>query len=458
MKYLKSSVTAFAVMFIAFSAFAGKMPKYVFLFIGDGMSTPQRLTAEEYSIHLGRGELKMNHLPKRAETVTKSANQVVTDSAAAATAIACGVKTNNGMLGLDPEKRRLESSAEVAKKSGRKVGIITTVTINHATPAGFYAHRATRGDSRNIAMDLVNCGFDFFCGGGIGGWKKPTGGYYNTDGVFIEMKDDGSPIPEGEDPYTLWRRRGVYLRDDLAGFRALKPGRPVWCMFGDGNFPYDLDTSADYPTPSEMVAKAIELLDGEAGFFIMCEGGHIDHAGHANDAAANIRDILALDAAVKTAYEFYEKHPGETLIITTGDHETGGLISGVAGTGRHRDLSLLDNQKCSVAAFADRLKAAKVTTAEAALPLIKRDFGLDLTEAERNRLEEILVKHAKNPAWCVADFAKRTLAERAGITWSHGGHSALPTLTTAVGCGAEIIDGMKDNTDIGLRLKKLLAR
>ena len=451
---MKNKILFFAFLFSAAIVF-GASPKYTFLFIGDGMSTPQRLTAEEYSLHLGRGELRMNHLPHRADTVTKSANKLVTDSAAAVTAIACGVKTNNGTLGLDAEGNRVESVAEVAKRCGRKVGIMTTVTINHATPAGFYAHRATRGDSRNIVMDLVNSGFDFICGGGIGGWKKPTGGYYNTDGTFVEIKDDGTPVPEGEDPYALWRRRGVFLREDLAGFLALRPGRPAWCLFSDGTFPFDIDGDKRFPTPAQMVEKAIELLDGESGFFIMCEGGHIDHAGHANDAAASIRDILALDEAVKVAYAFYEKHPEETLILTTGDHETGGLIGGVAGTGRHRDISLLDNQKCSAAKFADRLKAANVDSVEKASPLIKRDFGLDLDEAECKELKKVIEKGGKNVPAKIADFAKRTLAKRAGIVWSHGGHSALPTMTSAVGCRAEIIDGMTDNTDIGLRLKKL---
>ena len=150
---------------VAFAA----APKYVFVFIGDGMSTPQRLMAEDFSKRTGRGELAMNHLARRTETATKSANKVVTDSAAAATAIACGEKTDNGMLGMRPDGTRIESVAAVAKKAGRKVGIVTTVTIVHATPAGFYAHNRSRGDSRAIAMDLVKSGFDYFAGGGIGG-------------------------------------------------------------------------------------------------------------------------------------------------------------------------------------------------------------------------------------------------------------------------------------------------
>ena len=131
-------------LLFAMAAFAGSAPKYVFLFIGDGMSTPQRMVAEEFSLNTGGGELAMNRMPYQSNTRTKSANSIITDSAAAATAIACGRKTNNGMLGVAPDGTRLESVAEVAKGNGMKVGIITSVTINHATPAGFYAHRKRR--------------------------------------------------------------------------------------------------------------------------------------------------------------------------------------------------------------------------------------------------------------------------------------------------------------------------
>ena len=122
-----------------------KKPKYIFLFIGDGMSTPQRMVAEEFARVTGYGELAMNTLPYQANTRTKSANSIITDSAAAATAIASGEKTNNGMLGILPDGTPVVSVAEIAKKRGMKVGIASTVTVVHATPAGFYAHRKNRG-------------------------------------------------------------------------------------------------------------------------------------------------------------------------------------------------------------------------------------------------------------------------------------------------------------------------
>ena len=444
---------------VAFAA----APKYVFVFIGDGMSTPQRLMAEDFSKRTGRGELAMNHLARRTETATKSANKVVTDSAAAATAIACGEKTDNGMLGMRPDGTRLESVAAVAKKAGRKVGIVTTVTIVHATPAGFYAHNRSRGDSRAIAMDLVKSGFDYFAGGGIGGWTQPKGGYFDTNGNFVKL-EEGSEAVTGIDPYSLWQTNGyTFVKDDLAAFKALKPGRPVWCVFGESGMDYALDRDGSQPTLAEIVEKGIELLDGPDGFFLMCEGGKVDYAGHANDAGGSVAEQLSLDDAVKVATRFAKAHPGETLIVTTGDHETGGLIRGITGAGAAFDPALLKHQRCTASKFSSILKNAQEKNAafsfDDAMALVRENFGLGgpvpLTDADRDELKKAFEQ--KKPAE-FAGAAKRILSAHAGLAWKSGGHTALPTMTTAEGPGSEILEGMTDNTEIGARLKGLYTR
>ena len=444
---------------VAFAA----APKYVFVFIGDGMSTPQRLMAEDFSKRTGRGELAMNHLARRTETATKSANKVVTDSAAAATAIACGEKTDNGMLGMRPDGTRIESVAAVAKKAGRKVGIVTTVTIVHATPAGFYAHNRNRGDSRAIAMDLVKSGFDYFAGGGIGGWTQPKGGYFDTNGNFVKLEEGSEAVP-GIDPYSLWQTNGyTFVKDDLAAFKALKPGRPVWCVFGESGMDYALDRDGSQPTLAEIVEKGIELLDGPDGFFLMCEGGKVDYAGHANDAGGSVAEQLSLDDAVKVATRFAKAHPGETLIVTTGDHETGGLIRGITGAGAAFDPALLKHQRCTASKFSSILKNAQEKNAafsfDDAMALVRENFGLGgpvpLTDADRDELKKAFEQ--KKPAE-FAGAAKRILSAHAGLAWKSGGHTALPTMTTAEGPGSEILEGMTDNTEIGVRLKGLYTR
>lgn len=444
---------------VAFAA----APKYVFVFIGDGMSTPQRLMAEDFSKRTGRGELAMNHLARRTETATKSANKVVTDSAAAATAIACGEKTDNGMLGMRPDGTRIESVAAVAKKAGRKVGIVTTVTIVHATPAGFYAHNRSRGDSRAIAMDLVKSGFDYFAGGGIGGWTQPKGGYFDTNGNFVKLEEGREAVP-GIDPYSLWQTNGyTFVKDDLAAFKALKPGRPVWCVFGESGMDYALDRDGSQPTLAEIVEKGIELLDGPDGFFLMCEGGKVDYAGHANDAGGSVAEQLSLDDAVKVATRFAKAHPGETLIVTTGDHETGGLIRGITGAGAAFDPALLKHQRCTASKFSSIFKNAQEKNAafsfDDAMALVRENFGLGgpvpLTDADRDELKKAFEQ--KKPAE-FAGAAKRILSAHAGLAWKSGGHTALPTMTTAEGPGSEILEGMTDNTEIGVRLKGLYTR
>ena len=444
---------------VAFAA----APKYVFVFIGDGMSTPQRLMAEDFSKRTGRGELAMNHLARRTETATKSANKVVTDSAAAATAIACGEKTDNGMLGMRPDGTRIETVAAVAKKAGRKVGIVTTVTIVHATPAGFYAHNRSRGDSRAIAMDLVKSGFDYFAGGGIGGWTQPKGGYFDTNGNFVKLEEGSEAVP-GIDPYSLWQTNGyTFVKDDLAAFKALKPGRPVWCVFGESGMDYALDRDGSQPTLAEIVEKGIELLDGPDGFFLMCEGGKVDYAGHANDAGGSVAEQLSLDDAVKVATRFAKAHPGETLIVTTGDHETGGLIRGITGAGAAFDPALLKHQRCTASKFSSILKNAQEKNAafsfDDAMALVRENFGLGgpvpLTDADRDELKKAFEQ--KKPAE-FAGAAKRILSAHAGLAWKSGGHTALPTMTTAEGPGSEILEGMTDNTEIGVRLKGLYTR
>ena len=426
---MKLQILFAAAVLSAFAVF-GAGPKYVFLFIGDGMSTPQRMVAEQFSEKTGRGELAMNTLPYQANTRTRSANSIITDSAAAATAIACGEKANNRALGVAPDGRRLVSVAEVAKRRGMKVGIATTVTIVHATPAGFYAHIPGRGALYSIALALAESGFDFFCGGG---------------GMTYGLRQAGIDVVAGVD--------------------------------------FDPDAEA---LRAEIVAKGIELLDGPAGFFFMFEGGKVDHSGHANDAATNLHDILAMDDAVKVALRFQDAHPDETLVVVTGDHETGGMSMGFAGIGGKFKVELLARQKISTAAFSaiakEMIKArGQKTTLEDFKPLLTEKFGIVFdgpaddpmlaTAAEVKALRKALAKDVDLTARHVADTTAHDVARRyvfaqaaknvvnahAGVGWSSGAHTALPTLTTAKGVGAEVLVGMRENTDIGVRLKGLLA-
>ena len=444
-------------------------PKYVFLFIGDGMSVPQRMTAEEFSRKSGGGSLAMNALPFSAMTRTCSATSLVTDSAAAATAIACGVKTYNSAIGVDADKKPVESCAVAAKKAGKKVGIISTVTITHATPAGFYAHRKNRGDTYGIAIDLADSGFDFFAGGGLDVDDKKSKKH-------AQYADCG-------DAYEYAAKKGYGIVESKDAFMALKPGcGRVLTKFTNGPLENAIDADGSQPTLADLVAKAIEVLDGDSGFFVMAEGGRIDWAGHANDAATNLRDVLALDEAVKVALKFQDAHLDDTLVVVTGDHETGGMSMGFAGTGYALYMDRLANQTMSVNKFAN--KATKMFKVNPDLnfddvkPLIGEAFGLKfdgdekadpmvLSKKEAGEIKKAFehdVKFHKSKIeenskydgekrYKLGDACRIVLSHKCGIGWSSSAHTAMPVLTTAKGCGAEKFSGFIENTDISKALK-----
>lgn len=461
----KSILAAIAIAF-AFAASAAN-PKNIILFIGDGMSTPQRMTADEFARKSGRPELVMNRLPYQATTRTCSASSLVTDSAAAATAIACGEKTYNGAVGVNAGTNRIYSSAVAAKESGKKVGIVTSVTINHATPAGFYGHRKSRGEGYGLGLDLLASGFDYFAGGGLDGHDNKKYPEYKGD-IYGLAKDAG---------YT-------FIQRDSAAFKALKPGAgKVWYVACDGSMPFSIDAGAwaDVPTLAELTAKGIELLENEKGFFMMVEGGKVDWAGHANDAATNLREVLALDDAVRVALEYQKKHP-DTLVVTTGDHETGGMSMGFSGTGYSFHMDRLANQKCSSEQIGVYCKENHPATFEALKPFLAENFGFDfegkfskdnpmaltkdelkeLTDAFAHDLEMAKKGKKDDEAYDAKKISrlptavKNIFSHKCGIGWSSGAHTALPVLTTAGGPGAERFIGFIDNTDISKILKDLV--
>ena len=436
------------------SAAEGLKPvKYVFLFIGDGMSSPQRHMSESYQAALGQPGLLMNSFPVKSPTTTWSANRLITDSAASGTAIACGEKTNNGRIGVDPSAtRKLESSASVAKKTGKKVGILTSVTLNHATPAAFYGHQDDRGKYYMLGLDLINSGFDFFGGGAID-----------------KHNDKMNKIYKG-DVYELAKDAEYKVEHDADEILELKPGdgKVIACQ-EESSLPYAINHE-DGLTLDQYLSKAIEMLDGDAGFFIMCEGGKIDWVGHANDCGSVLHETVALDKAVRVAYNFYEKHPDETIIIVTGDHETGGLTLGFAGEGIQVNYKLIQNQTCSRDRFRDelyRIEHKGDLTFDDVKPLIEESFGfkfdgpqddpMTVTPDELKLLLEGFDKDKK-------DYHNRALApvvfkifdKKVGLSWTSGNHTALPVITSVIGVNADFFRGNLDNTDISKKIKAIL--
>lgn len=196
----------------------------------------------------------------------------------------------------------------------------------------------------------------------------------------------------------------------------------------------------------------------------MTEGGAIDWAGHANEAAANVFDVLEFDDAIKVALDFYRKHPAETLIVVTGDHETGAMTMGFSGSGKLANLKLLKDHTTSVGDFQRRInqlqKKNKDLKFDDIKPLLTEGFGFKFTEDK----EDPMVINAKELKVLQDGFAKKSLARaignvisgKTGIGWNSGAHTALPVLTTSIGCKAELFCGFIENTDISNKIKSLL--
>jgi len=309
---MKKIVLFVGALFIALQSFG--QAKYVFLFIGDGTGANIVNYTQFYKGALeekiGPSPLIFSTFPVCNVATTYEYQGKVTDSAASGTAIACGKKTSNGTLGLGPEGDRYTSIAETAAMKGKKVGIMTSVQINHATPAAFFGHQKSRNNSDELIADMLAAQFDFYAGSGILKSDK-----YTTD-VFEDCKNAGYTVCRNNDDFKSNYKnseRILFIPDedhavkDAIDRQGMKPGESV-CI-------------------SDYLSSAIDFFmkDGcEKGFFIMCEGGIIDHLNHGNDAAGAVREVLDFEDAVKIAYDFYLQHPDETAIIVTADHDTGG--------------------------------------------------------------------------------------------------------------------------------------
>lgn len=457
--------------------YRGKVPKYIFLFIGDGVGIPQINSTELY-LTANRGgsssgsieKLNMSRLPAQGLTTTNASDSFITDSAASATALATGRKTASGVIGMSPDKAdNYELITEVLKRKGYKIGIVSSVSIDHATPAAFYAHEPTRKNYYEIGLQLVNSDFDYFGGGGIKGNK--------------ESKRDGRA-----ELYSIAEEKGFKVVNNRADFMNLKAeGSRViaYDQYIDRDYalPYELDRREDSLSLADFTAKGIELLDNKKGFFMMVEGGKIDWACHANDAASAINDTIAFDKAIGKALEFYSKHPKETLIIVTGDHECGGMALGFSGTKYNTFFDKIKYQKHSYNEFSAALKReleAGAKRLDELVPLIEDSFGLTfknkgneemlLTDYElsllkkafqrtlngggdKNSSEDYLLYGGYDP---LTVTLTHILNNKAGIAWTSYSHTAVPVPTFALGLGEGLFDGYYDNTDIHKKIKTIM--
>ena len=439
--------------------------KYVFYFIGDGMGLNQVNTTEMYlgekQGRIGTEPLCFASFPVAGMATTFSASNSITDSSAGGTALATGVKTYNGAIGVAANKERVMSVAERAKRAGKKVGVTTSVSIDHATPAAFYGHQPDRSMYYEIALQLPEAGFDFYAGSGF---LKPARTFDKKDApsIYPIFEQAGYTIARGLDEYKA--------KADGAGKMVLMQKEGA----NSSSLPYAIDRREGDLTLAQITESAIDFLsrDNKKGFFLMVEGGKIDWACHSNDPATMVKEVIDMDNAVRVAYEFYKKHPKETLIVITADHETGGLALG--NSNYTLNLKSLDCQKQSVDLLSRALtdlrksKGNKATWEDVKALLIERmGFWGELTptwEQEKMLRDEFESSFVRNKVVFeeslysktepLAAVAKKVLSQMSKLGWTTGSHSAEYVPVFAVGAGSKLFMGKMDNTDIPKRIAK----
>lgn len=468
------------------------VPKYVFLFIGDGMSYPQiqatadylgALDDEDYfqaepslddnegAILDGPSYLNFMNFEAAGSAVTYDSNSFCPDSASTATSISTGNKTYSGTINMDETGTiSYTTIAEQLRDMGYDIGIVTSVNLNHATPAAFYAHQASRSSYYDIGLELIASDFEYFAGGGL---LKYTGSDGDQESLYDLAAEAGYTVvmtQEEAEAITSDDEKVIIIDENLADSDAMA---------------YELDRTDDMWSLAGMVKKGIEVLDEENGFFMMCEGGKIDWACHANDAASTINDTIAFAEAVQVAIDFAAEHPDETLIIVTGDHETGGLTIGFAGTDYDTYITLLQNQTISFAKYdSDYVAAYKEnhTSFEDVLADIETLFGLKtegdeddklvLTDYELSELETAYEKSINGTAASEYEQEEYVLYgtyepltvtithiinNKSGISFTSYSHTGLPVAVFADGVGADLFNGYYDNTEIYYKLAGLLG-
>lgn len=468
----------------AFAGSAKTTPKYVFLFIGDGMGSVQVKAAQYYlgfeenpgANPITSQDLSFSSWDNFGMMTTDNIKGSTTDSAAAVTAMASGHKTFSGAINYKVVRnifgiRELSAPAklitEYVKEAGMKVGVITSVSLNHATPAGFYAKVKSRDDYYAIGVQAFTGTILDFMGGGSLLSMNPPG----QTGLLELAADNGWTIVNTkEDILALNAGAGhVYaMNPDIAGSSAMA---------------YEIDrerrisNGEEVLSLADMVKAGIRLLDNKDGFFLMTEGGTIDWACHANDAAASIYDTLALSDAVQVALDFALQHPDETLIIVTTDHETGGMTFGVDNSVIPAHIGYLANQTVSFEVFSNIVSDMRATSAtfDDALAIIESDYGLttkpgsdlSLSDAELNAVQTAFTismtpKDERNLSNAQVNLyggyeplvmaVTQILDHKAGVYFSTYGHTGQRIPVYAWGVSAGLFNGSFDNTDIFFKL------
>ena len=449
-----------ALMAAAITATAwAKAPNYIFFFIGDGMGIAQVTNAQLYNARvLGNSTpLLSTTFPVASMATTHSASSDVTDSAAAGTALSTGHKTVNGMLGVTPDSVAVTSVAKKLFDAGYGVGIVTSVAIDDATPGAFYAHVPSRSQYYDIGRQLAECGYQFAAGASLRGAFDKQG---NPTDLMKYFDEANVSVSYGLDSIDTTAQRLLVL----SPFHKEK----------QNEIGFTIDSIAGALTLPALTRAGLDQLKRTSPdrFFMMVEGGNIDHAGHGNDGGTILREVINFNQALQEAYDFYLAHHDETLIVVTADHETGGMSVGCRETGYSVRLENAAGQKISKEEFSNlcraMLRSRRIYTWDDMQEILRDELGfgvnLKLTPEETERLhtmfDEVFEKRASglDQKTLYATFDGFTnevfniLNAKSGMGWTTGGHSGMPVPVYAVGVDSQLFSPLNDNTDIPAKI------
>lgn len=436
---------------------ANATPKYIFMFIGDGMGMGHVMATETYNrLVLNNDEnILMMQFPVASMAMTYSASSPVTDSAAAGTALATGNKTKNGMIGMTPDSVAVTSIATELKAQGYGVGLVTSVAYDDATPAAFYAHQINRGMYEEINADGAKCGFNFLGGAGTHVAEKSK---EKAEQVFDNYRANGFTVAHGLDALS---KANVGDKVLLTSHAPVTPNE----------IGYTVDSIAGALTLQQLTTACLDHLKKVSPdkFFMMVEGGNIDHAAHGNDGGAVVKEILNFNKCIRVAYDFYLQHPEETLIVITADHDTGGMTVGVNNGPKNITLKEMDCQKISKEQFNDFCSKNGDFTWEQMKEAMSDKLGfwtkIGINEEEEARMKESYdrmkahddrtQKTLYKEFWSFTAIVFDILNHKYGIGFTTTSHTGNPVPVFAIGEGCEEFKDLNNNIEIPQKIREL---
>jgi alkaline phosphatase len=435
---------------------AADLPKNIIIMFADGAAATQWDFGRYSSTVLRRQPFVTTEVVFRQGVMglltTSPHGAYVTDSAAAASAMSTGVRVANGSISMTPDGASPATVMEAAKAAGKRIGLVTTATVYDATPAAFALHAKSRRDSQVLVDQLLALEPDVLMGGG--------------SEYFLPEQVAGGKRKDGKDIIAAFRAKGHHVARKPSDLAAAGP--KLLALFAESDMDFEIDRDpAREPTTAEMAAAALKALEQQSpkGFVLLVENENVDTAGHHNDAAGLMRALWAFDDAVKVALDFQRRLP-ETLVIVTGDHETGGFsptyalkdLSAVSSSNRFYsgDAQLRMLERITMSFNTVEEKLGKNPSGEVLDQVLAGAFPGFRLDPDLRELILGRKTDERNFSYLPHNAFGRMVARQTGYYWGTSGHTTEPVVVGAMGPGAELFRGYQDCTDFGKHLHRLI--